>query len=561
MGKKFVGQLEGCAVDRRACGWKRLGTLIAAAVTLLGVHGPRRGAAQDLEQGIALELQLRSEDPQHLVAEATEHGNPARGAILFHGPMLGCGKCHSVSDTGPDLLGPNLAAARPDETPQRLVESILSPSARIAEAFRSARVLTEDGQVITGMPIASASDENTLVLRHLETLQDIRIPRDEIAQMQWSQQSVMPDGLVRGLANRQEFLDLLRYLVEIREGGPRRARELQPTAAQLAIRLPDYESDIDHAGMIRDLDKAALGRGEKIYNSLCINCHGTLTQRGSLDTALRFGEGKFKHGSDPYSIYQTLTRGAGLMLPQPWMVPQQKYDVIHYIRERFLKPHNPSQYFQITESYLDSLPRGTQRGPEPQPIEPWSQADYGPRLVNTYEIGSGGRNIAQKGIAVQLDDQPGGVAHGRAWAVFEHDTMRLAGVWTSRGFIDWQGIHFNGRHGIHPHVVGDILLANPTAPGWADPDTGDLQDNARVVGRDGKRYGPLPRRWAQFRGFHQLGRNTVIEYQVGQTPVLETYRWSDTEDWETPLSGGLFRRLLRLGSRPKPLRMVVATLQ
>ncbi len=542
-------------------GWSvRFIRLVAISVCWGGAFG-HPADARDLEQGIALETQLRSADPDRLVEEALAQGKPARGAILFHGPMLGCGKCHSVSDTGPDLLGPNLAAPRPEETPGQLVDSILRPSQRIAETYRSARVLTEDGQVITGMPIPQLSDEKTLVLRHLETLQDIRLARDEIAQLQWAQQSVMPDGLVRGLANRQEFLDLLRYLVEIRDGGPQRARELQPTAAQLAIRLPEYEADIDHAGMIRDLDKAAIARGEKIYNSLCINCHGTLTQRGSLDTALRFGEGKFKHGNDPYSMYQTLTRGAGLMLPQPWMVPKQKYDVIHYIRERFLKGHNPSQYFEVTEPYLASLPVGSQRGPEPQPFEPWSQADYGPRLVNTYEIGSGGRNIAQKGIAIQLDDAPGGVAHGRAWAVFEHDTMRLAGVWTSRGFIDWQGIHFNGRHGIHPHVVGDILLANPTAPGWGDPDTGSLEDDARIVGRDGKRYGPLPRRWAQFRGIHQLGRNSVIEYQVGQTPVLETYRWSDTDAWDTPLHGGVFQRLLRLGGRPRPLRLVAATLE
>ena len=32
------------------------------------------------------------------------------------------------------------------------------------------------------------------------------------------------------------------------------------------------------------------------------------------------------------------------MPPQTWMVPRQKYDVIHYLREAYLKPHNPAQY-------------------------------------------------------------------------------------------------------------------------------------------------------------------------------------------------------------------------
>ena len=44
-------------------------------------------------------------------------------------------------------------------------------------------------------------------------------------------------------------------------------------------------------------------------------------------------------------MYQTLTHGYGMMIAQRWMVPQQKYDVIHYVREHFLKSENPDQYF------------------------------------------------------------------------------------------------------------------------------------------------------------------------------------------------------------------------
>ena len=86
---------------------------------------------------------------------------------------------------------------------------------------------------------------------------------------------------------------------------------------------------------------------------MCANCHGTKDQPGSLPTSLRFAEGKFKNGSDPYSLYQTLTHGYGMMAPQTWMVPRQKYDVIHYIREAYLKPHNPTQYAKVD----DGLPR------------------------------------------------------------------------------------------------------------------------------------------------------------------------------------------------------------
>ena len=109
------------------------------------------------------------------------------------------------------------------------------------------------------------------------------------------------------------------------------------------------------------------------YDRVCANCHGTKTREGSLPTSLRFGSGAFKNGSDPFRIYQTLTRGFGLMPPQTWMVPQQKYDVIHYIREAFLRPFNPSQYAAVTPEYLAGLPRGSSRGPNPKAGAPWAR--------------------------------------------------------------------------------------------------------------------------------------------------------------------------------------------
>lgn len=513
---------------------------------------------------------------------ANSTGNAARGAILFHSPQLACGRCHSVSASGPDLLGPNLTQPLKRAGFEHLWESVIEPSKVVDQQYQALQVLTVDGDALTGLLVKRGA--NTLTLRTPDTLQTIAIATDDIEAEKSTSTSLMPTGLLASLANQQEVADLMRYVVEIQSGGPKRARELQPTAAQLAIQLPEYESNLDHAGMISDLDDEAFERGRAIYNSLCVNCHGTRQKPGSLATALRFGEGKFKYGDDPFSIYQTLTRGGGLMLPQPWMVPQQKYDVIHFIRRHFLA----DQVRAPTDDYLTALPKGTDRGPEPQEFKPWSQADYGPRLIATYEIGRGGRNIAQKGIAVQLDQSPGGIAQGKAWAIFDHDTMRLAGVWTSGGFIDWQGINFNGRHGIHPHVAGDILLNNPTGPGWIEPSAAmaasdaplrahanqalldGLADDQRVEGRDGRRYGPLPRSWAQYRGFRQSGRDTLIDYTVGETAVTEAYAWlgATANIGGTTQSSGAsntqqttFVRHLTVAPHAEPMYAVAATLE
>ena len=88
------------------------------------------------------------------------------------------------------------------------------------------------------------------------------------------------------------------------------------------------------------MDRESYTRGEAIYDRLCVNCHGTQDEPGSLPTSLRFASDTFRNGSDPHSMYKTLTHGFGLMVPQTWMVPQQKYDAIHYIREAYLEEHN-----------------------------------------------------------------------------------------------------------------------------------------------------------------------------------------------------------------------------
>ncbi|MEQ8790730.1 MAG: DUF6797 domain-containing protein [Pirellulaceae bacterium] len=524
-------------------------------------------------QSGGLEAQLKAEGGESLAAAALQLGDARRGAIVFHQPHTGCVKCHAV-DGAKNGLGPDPTSIEPKPENAYLAESILDPSKQIRKGFETMTVVTDDGKTITGL-LAEESPERIVLRDPSQPDMPISIPRDNIDELLTGQQSIMPTGLTNQLASRQQFLDLLRYLIEIRDGGLDKARELQPAPALYALQIPEYESHVDHAGMLRDLDQKAFQRGAEIYRGLCINCHGTVEQAGSLPTSLRFATGKFKSGSDPYTMYQTLTRGFGLMTPQAWMVPQQKYDVIHYIREAYLKRHNTSQLFPVTDEYLASLPVGDTRGPAPRKIEPWVTMDYGPSLINTYEIGSDGANFAYKGIAARLDAGPGGISRGRAWMIFDHDTMRMAAAWTGKGFIDYNGIHFNGRHQVHPRIVGDLQLANSTGPGWANPKTGSFVDDQRVVGRDGRRYGPLPRSWARYKGLYQHGDRIVVSYTVGDTEILEmpgavlpptpvseeqeTTNKKQKEVEDEPALPPVFTRTLHLGPRSQAMTLLVAT--
>ena len=57
----------------------------------------------------------------------------------------------------------------------------------------------------------------------------------------------------------------------------------------------------------------------------------------------------------------TLSRGNGLMAAMTHLTPKERYQVVHYIREQFMKPTNPD-YFKVDADYLARLPKGTEDG-------------------------------------------------------------------------------------------------------------------------------------------------------------------------------------------------------
>ncbi|MBL7872489.1 MAG: c-type cytochrome [Cyclobacteriaceae bacterium] len=305
--------------------------------------------------------------------------------------------------------------------------------------------------------------------------------------------------------------------------------------------VKDTEANIDHSGLIDAFNLDGYERGEMIYNSNCITCHGNEDFEGSIPMSRKFWSQPLKAGFDPFSIYQTLTKGVGSMPAQMILTPQQKYDVIVYIREKFIKKNNEDQYFIVTPGYLTQLPKGTSKGPDAKPYHPWSDMDYGNFFINTYELADEKtgikryhsprpapfkdedyrmNNFAYKGIAIRLDEGVGGVSKGKAWMIFDHDVMRVAGGWTGDGFIDWEGILLNDQHETYPRTIGQLHFETPVGPGWANPTSGSFED-PRFTARDGRKFGPLPKQWANYKGLYHNGENIVISYTIGNSPILE----------------------------------------
>ncbi len=186
--------------------------------------------------------------------------------------------------------------------------------------------------------------------------------------------------------------------------------------------------------------------------------------------------------------------------------------------------------------------------------ELWNDMDYGPFLTATIEVEPD--NIVGKGLAIRLDEGPGGIARGQAFVLYDTDTMTCSAGWLGpgllgQGFIDWKNVAFDGSHGTHSSLVGQRVFTNPIGPGWADPRSGNWTD-VRMRGTDGRCYGPVDRSWAHWRGLYQAERQNVLSYSIGNTDVLEAPSLFDAG------SKQFFVRTFQIGPRDRDLVMQVA---
>ena len=479
----------------------RLASAFAVFVLVASAH------AETLRHPLSLEHQLKAVSPAFLAKQARLRGNADRGALVFFKSPAGCVNCHSTTDD-PSPLGPNLARLGKQVSDQHVIESLLDPSLQIDDKYRPQTVLMSDGVVHVGL-IAS-SDQKTLTLRLASDLtKDKILDRDEIDQIGVGEKSLMPDGLISSLADQRDFLDLALYVMEVSRGGPDRAAELMPSADELAVK--DDSINLDHAGIIKRLKTRDFEAGERIYHGYCFNCHGLDGNTPSLPTARAFGTQKLKFGADPYRMFMTLTKGNGLMAPMSHLTPQERYQVVHYIREAFMRDRNPD-YAKIDQDYLTGLPAGSEDGTHVE-ITP---RDYGPALASQLE-----RKVSS---ALTIDLGPLTVSYNL-------HSMDQAGIW-KEGFLD----------------LSQTQHQRPRGEGTANP-LGERVDGLSVWqwGHNGSLdysrqgllpRGPMPGEWMQYRGHYLYGNDVVLSYAIDRREILEM-----------PLSDdpGIIRRRLRIG--------------
>jgi len=135
-------------------------------------------------------------------------GDPVRGRGLYKEQgRLQCSRCHQVGNEG-GRIGPSFDSIGRRLTKSQLFESIAEPSRLIDPKYQTHLVMTDDGEVITGL-LESESENELVIITSTGEKRTLSI--EEISQRKLETQSLMPAGLLEQLT-AQEMADLLAYL-------------------------------------------------------------------------------------------------------------------------------------------------------------------------------------------------------------------------------------------------------------------------------------------------------------------------------------------------------------
>ena len=136
-------------------------------------------------------------------------GDAKNGEALFKSQS--CVACHTTAD-GQTPKGPHLVEIGKRYKADELVESILKPSAKLAQGYETYLFATTDGRVFQGFVVAERADAT--VIREANGVER-ELKKEEIETRAMQKQSAMPDGLATNLTPEQ-LADLIAYLQSLK---------------------------------------------------------------------------------------------------------------------------------------------------------------------------------------------------------------------------------------------------------------------------------------------------------------------------------------------------------
>ncbi|MBL9203213.1 MAG: c-type cytochrome [Opitutaceae bacterium] len=138
---------------------------------------------------------------------ANTRGNPERGKELFTALCL---SCHAFAGQGGQIAPPLDGVGHTGV--DAMLRNILTPSAAMEGAYRTFRVVLRDGAIIDGFLVEDTADA---VVVRIPGSGERRIARRDVRSASHTRRSLMPDGLLEGLAPEQ-VSDLFAHLKSLR---------------------------------------------------------------------------------------------------------------------------------------------------------------------------------------------------------------------------------------------------------------------------------------------------------------------------------------------------------
>jgi len=132
-------------------------------------------------------------------------GDAARGKELF--TRQNCRSCHTDAN-GQTPKGPHLVDIGKRYKAPELVESILKPSAKLAQGYETYSFALSDGKLVSGFIVTESAQ--TVRIRDLQGVQ-AELKKSQIDERVRQDKSAMPEGIV-GTLTAAELADLIAYL-------------------------------------------------------------------------------------------------------------------------------------------------------------------------------------------------------------------------------------------------------------------------------------------------------------------------------------------------------------
>ena len=122
-----------------------------------------------------------------------------------------CVACHTTAD-GQTPKGPHLFEIGKRYKPAELVESILKPSAKLAQGYETYQFVLVDGKVVSGFVVSERADST--IIREADGRQR-ELKKIEVEEKLIQKVSAMPEGIVANLSPEQ-LADLIAYLQSLK---------------------------------------------------------------------------------------------------------------------------------------------------------------------------------------------------------------------------------------------------------------------------------------------------------------------------------------------------------